>query len=206
MPWEECRGVSIVGDDLIPFVILNTQDTLTGRCFSLWHEYGHLVLGAGSACALGERSEENQVELWCNTFSAAFLMPADAVIEELERTPYLGLPADAWTIQLVRRFAKRFKVSPLAAARRLDAVAKVTLYRESAADLWLRERVKPPSLKGGGGELAEKRAVREYGVDVIEAVLDAVHRGIVDALEAGEAVGVAAARLSDLEAEVQKRA
>lgn len=70
MRLEDCRGFSLADQEPLA-VVVNTSDAIHARIFTLFHEYGHLLLRIPGIClpevkeARG-RDERSQAEQWCN--------------------------------------------------------------------------------------------------------------------------------------------
>ena len=113
MPVKENRGFSLA-EDHIKVIVINNQDAVRAKIFSLFHEYGHLLLRSSSLCDLEERfyqtSEIEKTEIFCNRFAGSFLVPKDALIQHdvLKSQKY---NATGWTDNLLRELADDFKVS-----------------------------------------------------------------------------------------------
>jgi len=80
MPVEDARGFSLT--DIEPFVIVvNESDAPKAKIFTLFHEYGHILLNESAVC--NRDSDEindkkiKKIEQWCNRFAGAFLVPED---------------------------------------------------------------------------------------------------------------------------------
>jgi Zn-dependent peptidase ImmA (M78 family)/transcriptional regulator with XRE-family HTH domain len=114
----EARGAS-VHFPVLPVILLNAKDAPTARCFTVLHELGHLLMGSGALCEVyGQRLP--RVERRCNQFAAQALMPADKFLEEF-REP----ASDDQAVREAQRLGRRFKVSSMAAAIRLQELGKV---------------------------------------------------------------------------------
>ena len=79
---EQIRGFSLV--DVEPYIIvINSSDTIYARIFTLFHEYGHLILRTPGICDQTNKPLELynyfKIEEWCNKFAGSFLMPKDYV-------------------------------------------------------------------------------------------------------------------------------
>ena len=120
LPVEETRGFSLP-EDTLPAIVLNEKDHIRARIFSLFHEYGHLLLDTSGICNWenhnGSPEINGSVEKFCNHFSGAFLVPKDALlnhrlVESRTNTSY-------WPDEYLRGIAKDFKVSREVILRRL---------------------------------------------------------------------------------------
>ena len=83
MPINMIRGFSTFYGQKIPVIVLNSDEIVQARIFTLFHELYHLIKDVSSACFETEISAEkiNTVENDCNKFSASFLMPKDDLIK-----------------------------------------------------------------------------------------------------------------------------
>ena len=105
MPVEDARG--FVFADEYPFVIVvNTKDSIEARIFSLMHEFGHILLRQSAIDLPDVSVSKGNVEMWCNEFSASFLLPKKTAIEIFESERGNLTEADA-----LKRMSARYKVS-----------------------------------------------------------------------------------------------
>lgn len=76
----EFRGFAI-SDKYAPLVFVNKVDSLNAQVFTLMHEFGHLLLGKSGISNpnlnVFTSENENNYEIWCNTFAAEILVPDD---------------------------------------------------------------------------------------------------------------------------------
>ncbi len=72
MPIEEVRGFSLIRGGHPPVIVVNSKDTVNGRIFTLFHEYGHCLLNRGGVCNPDEVEFKDQkiddTERYCNEF------------------------------------------------------------------------------------------------------------------------------------------
>jgi Zn-dependent peptidase ImmA (M78 family) len=117
MPIDEIRGFSLLRDGYPPVIVINSKDTVNGRIFTLFHEYGHYLLNKGGICNPDEiefrDKKTNRVEKYCNKFSGNFLIPTKHLKGLISR-------ADTSDIfQLIYSLSRSFKVSNFVVLRRL---------------------------------------------------------------------------------------
>lgn len=162
---DEFRGFALV-DDYAPLVFINGADTKAGQMFTLAHELAHIWLGESALSDVTPASTPSQqIEVWCNRVAAEFLVPLEALKQELPRQEPL---AD------VPRLARRFKVSSLVIlrrildARRIDRPTFEQVYDEELA------RLRALAKSSGGdfyltlGARASKRFARALVVSTLE--------------------------------------
>jgi len=165
----EFRGFALV-DEFAPLIFINGRDSESAKMFTLIHELSHLWLGYEGVSNFDElQPVETNVEDFCNRVAAEFLLPFDEfnrVLRENQRENDHNL------FQII---ARRFKVSPLAAARRaldLKYISKkrfFEFYNNYAKD---SKKRKP---KGTGGDFWKNQGVRIgelFGSAVVQATLE----------------------------------
>lgn len=172
VPVEECRGFAL-DDEQLPVIMLNGADAAQARSFTLLHELAHLLDRTGAVCLL---DDDREVEQRCNRFAAAVLMPQRAVGDVVGGRD----PSDA-----VDTVARRFRVSPVAAALRLlgmglvdQATVARTVQLAAAAAKQAAER------ESSGGPAHHLMKRRNLGDPYVGAVLDALHRDAITMLDA----------------------
>jgi Zn-dependent peptidase ImmA (M78 family) len=73
---DDSRGISIFFNDF-PAIVVDQNEKLAGaKAFTLFHELGHLLIRQSGISNFNSR---NAVESFCNKFSAAFLLPIEAI-------------------------------------------------------------------------------------------------------------------------------
>jgi Zn-dependent peptidase ImmA (M78 family) len=82
MPIDDARGFVLSENE--PFVIVvNASDAHAGKMFTLFHEYGHLLLNVSAICNQDSNEVKDrriaEIEHWCNKFAGAFLIPKEAI-------------------------------------------------------------------------------------------------------------------------------
>lgn len=194
----DCRGFTIFRDANAPLIVINKNERHDpARTFTLFHEYGHLLLRQPG---ISDLNDQNPVEAFCNRFAGAFLMPRALIRDLLPRWP--DRPVD-WPIDDIRLWARRLKVSQQALALRLEAlgVAPVGFFRGIVA----RQReVAPPAPDDGGNYVNTQ--VFELGGRYTAAVLSAQQRHVIGNGEASEMLDLAPRHFEKIRARFERRA
>jgi len=192
MPLEEVRGFSLA-EGGPPTIVLNRSDLpVEARIFTLFHEYGHLLLGAGGIClaeagGLLQSRQDNRDEQFCNRFAAALLVPHDALVQDAaarELARVHGVPDDELFTPLVRHFkvTRRVLLLRLYEARLLNREQVDAKWSE-----WDRQLLRPKETTKRGGRAGERRArrcVMEFGTRLPSLVLDAEANGRLSTADA----------------------
>lgn len=192
---EEAQGFSL--SDEHPYaIILAYKDHPYARCFTLFHELGHLLLREGGICItdlaypIGS-STITRTEDWCHRFAEGFLIDEDTLYSK-EETQSIIRMKPGYEHEL-NRLASQFKVSRPVILFRL-------LHDKSIPDsqFWsmysgLRQTPKPKRKlereKKGGLPPAQK-AIHERGRFLSRLILEALDRNIVGYTDAADYLGV----------------
>lgn len=164
----EFRGFALC-DQYAPFIFINGSDAKSAQMFTLAHELAHLWLGQDGVSNLSDlQPGPAEIERTCNAVAAEFLIPAlelRACWNEAERAqdPF-------------KHLARRFKVSPVVAARRaldLGLVQRDEFF--SFHRHYIAEERRKEDAREGGGNFWNTQGVRvgqRFGSAVIRAVKD----------------------------------
>jgi len=206
-PREEAQGFSLSEDT--PYVIVTTRkdEPFTARCFTLFHEYAHLLLGEGGVCLTQEvpPSDGNsaaRTEYWCQQFAEAFLVDADVLGDRPETQAILS--REPGYEQALKQLASAFKVSQYVVLFRLWHLGlmpetrfwhEYNRVREEAAEAARRREKRK---EGGGGPSPAQRAVQERGRLFTRTVLEALEREMLSHAEVTEYLGVRPKHLEEV--------
>jgi Zn-dependent peptidase ImmA (M78 family) len=190
-----------------PFIVLNQSDFVRSRIFSLLHEYAHVLLGTGAICMPGSGRQAMErgaaVEVFCNRFAGAFLVPADTLKADplSMQIARLKAPPDD---DLLERLARRFHVSWAVVwyrMRQLDLVSQAVFTRKLADWDWY-----PMPPDGGGGMTTPERVLATYGTSFTRLVLAASNQNVMTHADVGQYLGFAPGRIGDVESAMASRA
>jgi Zn-dependent peptidase ImmA (M78 family) len=181
---EEVRGLALLRTPL-PVAAINSKEIPESKAYTLLHETVHLMLAAGheEKPALKERRpavEWNKIERFAEIAASHAMVPEQAFVEQV-RT--MG-PMRAWDIESVRRLARRFRITPLAAATRLRESRFMTweAYRQWRGQ-WDDFTATLPPRRGGIASPAEK-AINRAGRPFSQLVLEALAANKITSIEA----------------------
>jgi Zn-dependent peptidase ImmA (M78 family)/DNA-binding XRE family transcriptional regulator len=125
---EEMRGFALA-KDLLPVVVVNGRDySQGGKCFTLFHELTHVMLGEsaisnGSAGAFKSTTEEQRIERFCDAVAAAALMPSKLVLSFSDAK---AAGERKWSDEQLLRIARELGVSREALLLRLVTLKRAT--------------------------------------------------------------------------------
>ena len=178
---EEFRGFALT-DPYAPLIFVNGADWKSAQIFTLAHELAHIWLGKEGLSgfeALFPRGTD--VEDWCNRAAAEMLAPA--------REVKAGWGQAKRTMSPFEALARRFKVSPIVAARRaldLNLVDNRTFF-DFYEGYVTRERTGSTTPSGGDFYNNQNTRVGElFAVQVMRAAME----GRVGFKEAYELTGL----------------
>lgn len=172
---RDVRGASAWTKDSIPGILVNHDDReyVTGRLFSLLHEYAHLVHAEfGYLCDFSESTDETGEETRANEIAARLLVRDDEFQNALKE---LGLdrPREMWSDAIIDRIRDQFRVS--------RDVTVILLERNNLAPrgFYNRKRVKWDCYRssgsggrGGGPPTKAERIVRSIGYSGARVLID----------------------------------
>jgi len=179
MPVEDVRGFSL--SDKEPFaIVVNSSDAVRARIFTLFHEYGHLVLRQPGVCLPGaeprKKVREGNVEMWCNRFAAAFLIPRSAMESFLQEQAISD--TGRRLRDLLPAAAKAFKVSEQVVLRRMRDIGLIgsSAFWEEIKRLGTHEK----AVDGRGGPISPaRRCITQHGKLFMSLVLEARGRNLI---------------------------
>ena len=201
-PVEDARAFSEYHEDG-PIIVLPTSidEPHVARIFSLFHEYGHLLLRTSGICPDLTvdyiNSPEGRVEQFCNAFAANFLVPPallELAAENLpEPTSERGLTSLSYTFSVSKHVILR---------RLLDAEWIDRSHYRAKVDEWEEQRKAKPKSATGGGPKQEVKSVSQRGRRLASLVVEAADRGVIAPPAVHEGLGIRPTFLGDVRAQL----
>jgi len=183
----EVRGTSIVHFPL-PVAGISSKELPLSKPFTLLHEVAHLALAAAAEerpALTEDRGEPDwlEVERFCEGVAGAALMSPDAM--EANGDVVRQRRDRAWDVERMRRVAKRFRVTPTAAATRLlrMGVMSPVAYARWKTD-WQTYREAHPDRPGFGIASPAEKAVSRNGPLFTSLVLSALSGERISSVDA----------------------
>lgn len=80
---DEFRAFAVV-DDYAPLIFINSNDSTSGRLFSLLHEFVHILMGKNNFYndRYSAHGQVNKVETICNAVAAELLVPGELFVQK----------------------------------------------------------------------------------------------------------------------------
>jgi Zn-dependent peptidase ImmA (M78 family) len=132
VPLHIMRG-ACVAKEILPVIIINSNDTQNGRIFSLFHELVHIVLREDgiSNFRYSDRNLYDPIEVHCNQTAAEVLVPTTTLLESLVVCSH-NMGNALWEAEELQKLSNRFCVSREVILRRLLTLGRTTnnFYRD----------------------------------------------------------------------------
>lgn len=202
---SEMRGFSL-NSAPPPVIAANRADFPRPRCFTLLHEFAHLLLGRTGLCDLLEEDYRNsdehlRIEKFCNHAAGAALVPFE-LLNEHPLVRRHGRRAE-WEPGELSRLSGHFRASREVVLRRLLISGRTTaaFYRR-----WRLERAQEeiPLQEGAAYEKGFEKVLRTQGGAYVSLVLDALHDDAITAVEASDYLDMKLKHLEALEEAVRE--
>ena len=187
---EEFRGIC-VADTVAPLIVINPNDTLRARIFSLLHEFCHVLLGisgifndAGVTAVTHGKAHEKL----CNAVAAEYLVPAVQLVSLAE--------SEISDIK-IKELAKKFHVSEFVISRRLLDLNKITKEEyERLTNIYISKARQAKVHSGKTGGPSANIIARSYlGNKLIQTVWGAAASGQIAFTDASTLLGISVSRL-----------
>jgi len=162
---SEFRGFALC-DDYAPLIFINGTDAKSAQMFTIVHELAHVwIKQDGVSNLIKLQAPTNDVEKYCNSVAAEFLVPSSELraswgMAQSQEEPYNWL-------------ARRFKVSPIVAARRasdLGLIAEAEFF--SFYEHYISQENHARETRSSGGDFWNTQNVRvgyRFGSAVVRA-------------------------------------
>ena len=201
---DEAQGFSI--SNSLPWVIVvSAKDSPAARCFTLWHEFGHLLHRNGGICSSHDDPDEHigphwSTEDWCNRFAEAVLVNGELLNQRPEIEAILSRQSGYESS--LSRLAVHFRVSQQVTLYRMRHLGLLSQDRFQSEFKRVMEQQARTIRTPRSSETSQMRrniareVVSERGAGFTRAILQALDRGAIDRSDVPEYFG---ARLKHLE-------
>jgi Zn-dependent peptidase ImmA (M78 family) len=191
------RGIALA-DDVAPFIIVNDNDALAARSFTLLHELAHIWIGASGVSGPLQSISANAIERFCNDVAGEFLLPSvrlaksdlkdagfDVVLRATERV------AEEWNVSqalVTYRFARNDWIRPEIAG---------SLFKHFA-ERWRREKERSRERSDATGPSYFVVRRHRLGAALIEAVRRGLQGDVLSHTKAAKILGVSPGNVGPL--------
>jgi Zn-dependent peptidase ImmA (M78 family)/transcriptional regulator with XRE-family HTH domain len=182
---DDCRAVSIY-EAQFPIILLNSKDSVYGRIFSLMHEFCHLLLRRGGMCDMEVAGKVDPVEVFCNAFAAACLVPKATFLKEPEIRK--NREASDWPEKSIRSLSTKYRVSMEVIVRRL---LTLKLISQDAYQAFRKEmQSKKPKAKPKAIVTPDVKALSANGQRFTRLILHGYDSGAITVSDVSDYLGV----------------
>jgi Zn-dependent peptidase ImmA (M78 family)/DNA-binding XRE family transcriptional regulator len=181
-PRKELQGFSLF-DKTVPVIVVNEEDAVEARIFTLFHEYAHLLLREPGMCLPTEvdPTSNKSIEPFCNRFASSLLVPDD----EARQWP-VTLTGSLEDDALIKQLASRYRVSKDVVLIKLRITGHISeIEFRKILNRWEENRDRPaviiskPPTKQKGGRSALKRCIHQRGMPFMGLVIESLKRGVI---------------------------
>lgn len=149
------EGVSAQADD-IPIMVISKAWSTCRQRFTLAHELGHLLLNG--------KVPDTDLELYCNRFASAFLIPRDAIFQMIgERRKQVSFAE----LQILK---EKYLISLQALVKRLSELLVISTRESQVLNKFIKE----------SGWKVEEPGDQDMPVEKPQLVQQLVYRGVVE--------------------------
>ncbi len=164
---NEFRGF-LLYDDIAPLIFINTNDSPTGKIFTLIHEFIHFLLQEDDIFVDENLAIENADEKKINKIAAEFLIPASHVKELWNK--------DKNELEQIEEFSKLFHASKLAVAIKLNDMDMIKQPMVNKIKQKMETDWKAKNLKSEGGNYYYNSRSR-FGNSFLRTVIQGTESG-----------------------------
>lgn len=205
---NEARGIAFC-DSYAPFIFINSQDSITGRIFSLAHELVHIWLnesGISNMESSGNQTatHQNAVETFCNKAASEILVENTCFVNQIN-----SLSSDKGIEEIIIRLSDSFNVSEEVIARKLldngfISSEKYNQLRNFYSLRWQKLIADKKKKTGKGGPSYYVTKLAKNGYAFTETVLSAYKNDVISGREISDLLGVKINNLVKLAEKIKK--
>lgn len=211
---DDMRGFSIA-EPTLPVIVVNRKDALTGRTFSLLHEFTHLMLRRSGICDFDESTtrapDEQKIEVFCNAVAAAALMPREQFLSENIVVRHAA-GQRSWSDDELIELSRQYGVSREAALRRLLTLGRTSMsfYQQRREQLLAEYKDKREREREKQGEAEFRRnppveALSNFGRNFVRLVLDTYYQDRITLSDVAGYLGLRVRHLPVIEQKLAAR-
>jgi Zn-dependent peptidase ImmA (M78 family) len=194
VPLNIMRGACIA-NEILPVIIINSNDTPNGRIFSLIHELVHIVLREDGISNFRYRDKElyDRIEVFCNQAAAEVLVPSELLLATSTLKGHNPKEAK-WSQTELAGLARQFCVSQEVILRRLLTLGKTS----NSYYLEFRNSQNFSRKKATGGN-PYRNVIAKNGVLFLNLALQGFHQEKITASSLWDFIHIKISKLPKLE-------
>ncbi|MDP3025811.1 MAG: ImmA/IrrE family metallo-endopeptidase [candidate division Zixibacteria bacterium] len=200
---QEARGFSI-SDQPFPVIVANSKDHAAARCFTLIHEFVHILLRDGGLCDLhnpfSARTDSERTEVFSNRVAGAVLVPRDELLNHEVVRNHGQNPE--WTNDELSQLSRAFWVSSEVILRRLLILNKTTRDFYQAWRTETNDQYPGTDDRGEPKISTPTRVIIKNGKLFPRLVIRALKSKYITTFEASELLSAGPHRITDVESVV----
>ncbi len=185
---DNLRGFTIIDEEIPIIGIRRGSEQATAKIFTLFHEFGHILLNESGMCDLNERTN-SEVEQWCNAFSGEVLIPTAELLGMQKVHDHQRKGEQTWKLSELVSLGTYFHVGPLALLRSLLKVGLTTssFYKEKH-EKWNKPQFGRAAIPEGRN--LPKETIKEKGRTYISLAFSAYDQNKIDIKDLSDFLGV----------------
>lgn len=185
---DNLRGFSITDEAMPVIVVKRGSERPNAKIFTLFHEFGHLLLNDGGLCDLSDNNKQ-QIEKWCNTFAAKMLLPSSELLQMDIVKEHRTSGEKEWRKKDLSELADHFHIGLLSVLRSLLELKLTSkeFYLEKHR-LWNKQSF--GLSKNPEGRNIPKEIIKEKGRSYISLAFSAFDENKIDIKDLSDFLGV----------------
>lgn len=169
MPLNDARGFALA-DKTPKVIVVNSADEIKPRIFTLVHELAHILLGETSI-DIPNFDAQDDIEKWCNSFAASFLMP-----KEILAKVYRDNKDNIRSGLILNKISNKYNVSKSMFVYNLskhDYISKQDYqnFRDAISNVETKK-----TSAGGGGVPQDQKCLSMFGKKFVSLVADNIEK------------------------------
>jgi len=194
---DEARGFCLYDENFPVILVSSKENQVSARIFTIFHEVAHLIFQTSGITSvhgkIGFRNKQSEkIEVFCNKFSADFLVPMNFL---LEHPLVKGKQGKSWDVSELKKIAKELNVSVEVVFRRL-----LDLDRANQKEYEVYRDHPYPKKKFSGSPTYAIKTVAQLGSSFIRVVLNNMYNGRITPYQASSYLKVKANNIGKIEA------
>ncbi|WP_158289738.1 XRE family transcriptional regulator [Dehalococcoides mccartyi] len=175
LPEDDVQGYCYSGD--FPYcIVTNSKYAHSSRIFTLLHEIGHIIKRQSGLCIPDQVTDNQELELECNSFAARVLLPDEWVIKSSDSIE-------------IYKYARKFNVSSEVYLRRLKSLEMISDEEFFSLLKQIRAAVKPVSAFGKP-QTSVQKSISSRGQSLFNNVIEALGKRSISYSYASELLGL----------------